>query len=203
MPEEEIETYCPGSRAEWRNWLEENHQSKKSIWLVYFRASTNLASITWSEAVDEALCFGWIDSTRKTIDGERFMQYFCRRKPGSTWSKINKEKIAVLIRNNLMTKAGFDAIETARQNGTWLLMDAVEELMIPEDLWMALNQNGSASEFFQSQPKSIKKTMLHWIVTAKRPETRTRRIAELARSAAKGVRPDRFLVREKPDQHDL
>lgn len=192
MTKNEIETYCPGSRAEWRNWLEENHQSKVSVWLVYFRISTNVASLTWSEAVDEALCFGWIDSTRKTIDEERFMQYFSRRKPGSTWSKINKEKIAGLIQNNLMAKAGFDAIETAKQNGTWLLMDAVEELMIPEDLRMALNQNGSALEFFQSQSKSIKKTMLHWVVTAKRPETRTRRIAEIVHSAAQGVRPDRF-----------
>ncbi len=192
MPEKEIETYCPGSRAEWRKWLVENHQSKEAVWLVYFRISTKVASITWSEAVDEALCFGWIDSTRKTIDEERFMQYFCRRKPGSTWSKINKEKIAGLIQNNLMTKAGFDAIETAKQNGTWLLMDAVEELMIPEDLRIALNQNGSALDFFQSQPKSIKKTMLHWVVTAKRPETRTKRIAEIARSAAKGVKPAPF-----------
>ncbi|ODS73884.1 MAG: hypothetical protein ABS46_19805 [Cytophagaceae bacterium SCN 52-12] len=192
MPGKEIATYCPGSREEWRKWLAENHQSKEAVWLVYFRASTKVASITWSEAVDEALCFGWIDSTRKTIDEERFMQYFCRRKPGSTWSKINKEKIAGLIQNNLMTKAGFDAIETARQNGTWLLMDAVEELMIPEDLRMALNQNGRAMEFFQSQSKSIKKTILHWVVTAKRPETRTKRIAEIARSAAKGVRPDPF-----------
>ncbi len=192
MTENEIETYCPGSRAEWRNWLEENHQSKESVWLVYFRISTNVASLTWSEAVDEALCFGWIDSTKKTIDEERFMQYFCRRKPGSTWSKINKEKIAGLIQNNLMTKAGFDAIETAKQNGTWLLMDAVEELMIPEDLRIALNQNGSALDFFQSQPKSIKKTMLHWVVTAKRPETRTKRIAEIVSSAAKEVRPGPF-----------
>lgn len=120
------------------------------------------------------------------------MQYFCRRKPGSTWSKINKGKIARLIQNNLMTKAGFDTIQTAKQNGTWLLMDEVEELKIPEDLKMALNQNGSAMDFFQSQPKSIKKIMLHWVVTAKRPETRTKRIAEIARSAAKGVRPDPF-----------
>ncbi len=192
MTEKKIETYCPESRAEWRNWLEENHQSKESVWLVYFRISTNVASLTWSEAVDEALCFGWIDSTKKTIDEERFMQYFCRRKPGSTWSKINKEKIAGLIQNNLMTKAGFEAIETAKQNGTWLLMDAVEELIIPEDLRIALNQNGSALDFFQSQSKSIKKTMLHWVITAKRPETRVKRIAEIARSAAKGLRPGPF-----------
>lgn len=91
-----------------------------------------------------------------------------------------------------MAKAGFDAIDIAKQNGTWLLMDAVEELMMPEDLRMVLNRSGSAMDFFQSQSKSIMKMMLHWVVTAKRSETRTKRIAEIARSAAKGVRPDRF-----------
>ena len=186
------ETYCPKSRTDWRKWLEKNHQSKQSVWLVYFKLSTKVASVSWSEAVDEALCFGWIDSTKKTIDKERYMQYFSRRKPNSTWSKINKEKVAKLIQNNLMTKAGFDSIETAKQNGTWLLMDDVEKLIIPEDLRIALNKNESSMEFFQSQSKSIKKTMLHWVVIAKRIETRKKRIAEIARLAAKGIRPNQF-----------
>lgn len=102
--------------------VRKNHQTKQSVWLVYFKSSTNVPSVSWSEAVDEALCFGWIDSTKKTIDKERYMQYFIRRKPNSTWSKINKEKVAKLIQNSLMTQAGFDSIEIAKQNGTWLLM---------------------------------------------------------------------------------
>ncbi len=187
-----METFCPKSQADWREWLEKNHQSKQSIWLVYFRVSTKVPSLSWSEAVDEALCFGWIDSTKKTIDKERYMQYFSRRKPSSTWSKINKDKIDKLIQNNLMTKAGFDSIETAKQNGTWALMDDVENLIIPEDLKIALNENESSMEFFQSQSKSIKKGMLHWVVTAKRIETRKKRIAEIAQSAAKGIRPNQF-----------
>ena len=192
MREREIETYCPKSRTDWRKWLEKNHQSKQSVWLVYFKSSTKVASVSWSEAVDEALCFGWIDSTKKTIDKDRYMQYFSRRKPNSTWSKINKEKVAKLIQNNLMTKAGFDSIETAKQNGTWLLMDDIEKLIIPEDLRMALNKNESSMDFFQSQSKSIKKSMLHWVVIAKRIETRKKRIAEIARLAAKGIRPKQF-----------
>ena len=192
MRKKDIETYCPKSRTDWRKWLEKNHQSKQSVWLVYFKSSTKVTSVSWSEAVDEALCFGWIDSTKKTIDKERYMQYFSRRKPNSTWSKINKEKVAKLIQNNLMTKAGFDSIETAKQNGTWLIMDDVEKLIIPEDLRIALNKNESSMEFFQSQSKSIKKTMLHWVVIAKRIETRKKRIAEIARLAAKGIRPNQF-----------
>ena len=192
MSKKEIETYCPESRTDWRKWLETNHRSEQSVWLVYYKSSTKVASLSWSEAVDEALCFGWIDSTKKTIDEERYMQYFSRRKPNSTWSKINKEKVAKLIQNNLMTKAGFDSIETAKQNGTWLIMDDVEKMIMPEDLRIALNKNESSMEFFQSQSKSIKKTMLHWVVIAKRIETRKKRIAEIARLAAKGIRPNQF-----------
>jgi uncharacterized protein YdeI (YjbR/CyaY-like superfamily) len=192
MGAKEIETYCPKSRADWRKWLDKNHQTKQSIWLVYFKSSTKVASLTWSEAVDEALCFGWIDSTKKTIDEERYMQYFTRRKPSSTWSKINKDKVANLIQNKLMTEAGFDSIKTAKQNGNWALMDDVENLIIPEDLRIALSKNEPSLDFFQSQSKSIKKGMLHWVVVAKRPETRQRRIAEIAQAAAKGTRPSQF-----------
>ena len=88
MAKKEIETYCPKSRSDWRKWLEKNHQSEQSVWLVYYKKSTNIASLSWSDAVDEALCFGWIDSTKKTIDQERYMQYFSRRKANSNWSKI-------------------------------------------------------------------------------------------------------------------
>ena len=192
MPKKEIETYCPKSRTDWRKWLEKNHQSKQSVWLVYFKSSTKVASVSWSEAVDEALCFGWIDGTKKTIDQERYMQYFTRRKPNSSWSKVNKEKVAKLIQNDQMTKAGFDSIETAKKNGTWLLMDDIEKLIIPEDLKIALNKNESSMEFFQSQSKSIKKAMLHWVVMAKGTETRKKRITEIARLAAKGIRPNQF-----------
>jgi uncharacterized protein YdeI (YjbR/CyaY-like superfamily) len=192
MPKKEIETYCPKSQTEWRKWLEKNHQSKQSVWLVYFRVSTKIASVTWSEAVDEALCFGWIDSTKKTIDKERYMQYFTRRKPSSTWSKVNKDKVTNLIQNDQMTEAGFDSIETAKQNGTWSIMDDVENLIVPEDLRIALSENESAMDFFQRQSNSIKKGMLYWVVIAKRTETRKKRITDIVQSAAKGIKPNHF-----------
>lgn len=192
MHKKEIETYCPKSRADWRKWLKNNHQSKPSVWLVYFKASTKVPSISWSEAVDEALCFGWIDSTKKTIDKDRYMQYFSKRKPKSTWSKINKEKVDQLIQNKLMTTAGFDSIERAKQNGTWTLMDDVEKLIIPEDLKLALNKNEASMAFFQRQTKSTKKTMLHWVVMAKRMDTRKKRIAEIVQAAEKGIKPKHF-----------
>lgn len=191
-PNKEIETYCPGSRAEWRAWLAENHESKQSIWLVYYKAATKIPSLSWSEAVDEALCFGWIDSTKKTIDKERYRQYFTKRKPTSTWSKINKDKVEELIRNNLMTKAGVESIETAKQNGTWSLMDDIENLIIPAELEVALNEQEGAMAFFQSQSKSIRKTLMHWVVTAKRDETKKKRTTAIAEAAAEGTRPKQF-----------
>lgn len=192
MYHKEIETFCPKSRADWRKWLEENHKTKQFIWLVYYKTTTNIPSIRWSEAVDEALCFGWIDSTKKTIDEESYMQYFSKRKPTSTWSKINKAKVAKLIQNKLMHEAGFESIKTAKENGTWTLMDDVEKWIVPEDLKKALNEDKKAMAFFQSQSKSIQKVLLYWVVIAKRPETRKKRIAEIASLAAKGAVPSQF-----------
>ena len=192
MLKKEIETYCPGSRADWRKWLEKNHQSAQSVWLVYFKTSTKIPSLSWSDAVDEALCFGWIDSTKKTIDKERYMQYFSRRKPNSTWSKINKEKVDKLIQNHLMTKAGFDSIETAKQNGSWTISDEVEALVIPEDLKEEMENYKGSIEYFDSLSKSDKKILLHWVVFAKRTETRNKRILEIAESASKNLKPKQF-----------
>lgn len=192
MHKKDIETYCPKSRTDWRKWLEKNHQSKQSVWLVYFKSSTKVTSLSWSEAVDEALCFGWIDSTKKTIDTERYMQYFSRRKPKSNWSRINKEKVAKLTQNNLITKAGFDSIETAKQNGSWTILDEVEALVIPEDLKEELVTYNDAMEYFDSLSKSDKKILLYWVVSAKKSETRQKRILEIAESASENLKPNPF-----------
>ncbi|MCG6186299.1 YdeI/OmpD-associated family protein [Maribellus maritimus] len=192
MDKKEKDTYCPKSRTDWRNWLEENHKSKKSVWLVYFKSSTKIASVSWSDAVDEALCFGWIDSTIKSIDNERYMQYFSRRKPNSAWSKINKEKVVKLIRNNQMTKAGFDSIETAKKNGSWTILDGVEALLVPEDLKKELLNYKNAKDYFDNLSKSDKKNLLHWVISAKRTETRQKRILEIAKNASKNQKPKQF-----------
>jgi uncharacterized protein YdeI (YjbR/CyaY-like superfamily) len=186
------ETFYPTNREEWRLWLKNNHSSLTSVWVIFYKKNAQLPTISWSEAVDEALCFGWIDSTKKTIDKERYIQYFSRRKPNSIWSKINKEKVAKLIQNDLMTKAGFDSIEIAKQNGSWTIMDDVEKLIIPNDLKKELESNPNSKEYFWSLSKSKRKEMLAWIVLAKRTETREKRIKEIAECANKNLKPKQF-----------
>lgn len=188
----EKQTFNVNTKAEWRQWLEENHHIEQSVWLVCNTKKSNLPIVYWTELVDEALCFGWIDSTRKTIDEGSFMQLFSRRKPKSTWSKINKEKVQKLIENNLMTKAGFETIRIAKENGSWNILDSVEDLTIPEDLNEAFKQHEGSEVYFQSLSKSMKKMLLQWIVLAKRPETRKKRIDEIAGQAAQNKKPKNF-----------
>ena len=178
------ETFCPTSRADWRSWLTENHQVKESVWLIYFKKSSRTPTLTYSEAVDEALCFGWIDSTRKSLGADQFTQFFCRRKPQSGWSKVNKQKVKALINQGLMTQAGLDCIEIAKQNGSWTMLDDVEELIIPEDLDLALNAQAGAKHYFLSLNNSTRKQMLQWLVLAKREETRKNRIHQIATASA-------------------
>ena len=192
MQKEEIETFCPTSQVEWRKWLNKNHITKQSVWLVYHKKKSNKPSIAWSDAVDEALCFGWIDSTRKTIDEFSFMQFFSKRKPNSTWSKINKEKVQKLIDNGLMSQAGLDIIETAKQNGSWTILDEVEELKIPNDLEKAFKKHKGSKDYFLSLSKTVRKMMLQWLVLAKRPETRQKRINEIAEQAGQNKKPKQF-----------
>ncbi len=185
----ELETYCPHSQINWRNWLEKNHSLKQSIWIVCFTKKSNIPTVNWSEAVDEALCFGWIDSTRKTIDDISFMQYFCKRKPKSNWSKINKEKIKKLIDNGKMTKAGYESVEIAKQNGYWTILDNIEELIIPNDLESAFSKHKGSKDYFLSLSKSARKIILGWIVLAKLQETRQKRIDEVVESAEQNLKP--------------
>jgi len=189
MLNKEIETYCPQSRTDWRQWLEKNHQSKQSVWLVYYTKKSNVPSISWSEAVDEALCFGWIDSTKKKIDDSSFMQFFSKRKPKSIWSKINKEKVQQLTDGKRMTKAGYESVETAKQNGSWTILDEVEELIIPNDLEIAFEKHKGSKDYFLSLSKSTRKIILVWIVLAKQQETRQKRIDEVVESAEQNLKP--------------
>lgn len=189
MPQNDIETFYPKSQKEWREWLEQNHDSKQSIWLVCYKKQANKPTIAWSNAVDEALCFGWIDSTRKSIGDDTFIQFFTRRKPKSVWSKINKEKTERLIEAGLMQKAGFESITKAKENGSWTILDAVEDLTIPEDLEKEFEANPGSKDYFLSLSKSVKKIILHWVIMAKRPETIQNRIKEVAECAAQKRKP--------------
>lgn len=186
---EEVEVFYPESLADWRAWLEANHLSKKSVWLVCYRKSSGKKSITWSESVDVALCFGWIDSKKIKIDEATSHQFFSKRKAISTWSKINKQKIEQLIANGQMAEEGYRSIEVAKQNGSWTILDEVEELIIPQDLAIAFNNSKGSQENFSGFGKSAKKAILQWIVLAKLPETRQKRIAEVAALAQQNLKP--------------
>jgi uncharacterized protein YdeI (YjbR/CyaY-like superfamily) len=192
MQEKEIETFCPTSQQDWRQWLTENHSVKQSVWLIYHKKKTNRPSLSWSEAVDEALCFGWIDSTKRPIDEDTFMQFFSKRKPKSVWSKINKDKVQQLIDNGQMMPAGHACIETAKQNGSWTILDLAEELEIPKDLEKAFKIQRGSKQFFLSLSKSARKSILQWLMLAKRPETRQKRINEIAELAAQKLKPKQF-----------
>jgi len=192
MQKNEIEVFRPTSQQAWRLWLTENHSLKKAVWLIYSKKKSNLPSITWSGAVDEALCFGWIDSIKKPIDDETFMQFFCKRKPYSVWSKINKEKIKRLIEQNLVTKAGYASIEAAKKNGSWIILDEAEELMIPKDLEREFETRAGSYDFFISLSKSTRKAILQWLFLAKRSETRQNRIIEIAHLAGQKLKPKQF-----------
>jgi uncharacterized protein YdeI (YjbR/CyaY-like superfamily) len=192
MQENTIELFYPTNQMAWRNWLEENHQSKQAVWVVFYRQSSEKPSITWSNAVDEALCFGWIDSKKIKIDHETSHQYFSKRKPKSTWSKVNKVKISQLLEANKMAEAGLQIIEIAKENGSWTLLDEVEALIIPDDLARELEKYPSARINFENHSKTTKKMLLQWIVLAKTATTREKRISEIAVCCEKGVKPRGF-----------
>jgi uncharacterized protein YdeI (YjbR/CyaY-like superfamily) len=183
MTGKSIETICPESRQQWRQWLHENHDRKQSIWLIYYKKKSSMPTVNWSEAVDEALCFGWIDSKKQSIDEEKYMQFFCKRKSNSTWSKVNKVKIQRLAEAGLMAQAGFNSIETAKLNGSWAILDEVEELIIPEDLEQEFQKRPDSKKYFISLSMSDRKNILQWLVLAKRQQTRLKRIQEIGELA--------------------
>jgi uncharacterized protein YdeI (YjbR/CyaY-like superfamily) len=188
----EIEIFYPTNQKEWRLWLAKNHLQKDAVWVVFYKQKAGKPTIKWSNAVDEALCFGWIDSIKKTLDEERSIQFFSKRKPQSTWSKINKDKVQKLIDTKQITNAGLQTIETAKQNGSWTILDEVEKLIIPKDLETELKTKVNSMDFFLSLSRSTRKAMLQWLVLAKREGTRQKRIIEIVKNAEQGKKPKQF-----------
>lgn len=188
----DVEEYCPQDKQDWRKWLELNHVKKEAVWLIFYKKKSAQANLDWSEAVDEALCFGWIDSVKRPIDNEKYIQYFSKRKAKSTWSKINKDKVDYLTSENLMQEAGFKTIEIAKKNGAWSILDEVEALIIPEDLKKAFDKRVGALAYFEGLSKSAKKILLSWVVLAKRADTRQKRIIEIAENASEKLKPKQF-----------
>lgn len=168
----------PKTRAGWRSWLKENNAKCDGVWLIYYRASTGKRRLSWEDAVREALCFGWIDSKVKPIDDARYKQIFTPRKPRSVWSKINKEYVAELIEAELMTDAGLCAVDIAKQNGAWSLLEPVDALIVPADLGSALRRSRRAREAYEALSKPAKRSVLYSLYSAKREDTRAKRLAK-------------------------
>jgi uncharacterized protein YdeI (YjbR/CyaY-like superfamily) len=187
--DDRLETFYASDRQAWREWLKQNHRTSSCIWLVYYKVKSGKPSVRYSEAVKEALCFGWIDSKVNSLDAERYQQVFTPRKPKSVWSKLNKQYIEELIAQGLMTEAGLEKIEVAKQNGSWYKLDAIEQLIIPADLGQALAANETANKYFDLFCNSAKKNILSWVENAKRPETRLKRIEQTIISASQNKNP--------------
>ena len=172
------------AREEWRAWLEQHHEGSPGVWLVSWKKATGRPFVPYPDSVDEALCFGWVDSRANRIDEERAMRLFTPRNPKSSWSRINKEKVARLTRQGLMATAGIRSVEAAKANGSWSAYDEVEDLVVPPDLAAALAKNEAAGAFFEGFPVSSKKSILWWIKSARRPETRAARVSKTVDLAA-------------------
>lgn len=187
--EDQLDMIYASDRACWRQWLQQNHRDLIGVWLVYYKVNSGKPSVQYSEAVKEALCFGWIDSKVKTLDAERYQQIFTPRKPKSVWSKLNKQYVEELIGQEKMTEAGLAKIAAAKQDGSWTSLDQIEALIVPADLKQALETNAAANRNFEAFSNSTKKTILLWIQSAKRQETRLHRIEKTVNSAAQNKNP--------------
>ncbi len=184
----EFSDFHPLTRKEWREWLAENHARAAGIWFVYYKKQTGKPRVTYDEAVEEALCFGWIDSVPRKFDDERSKLLFTPRKPKSVWSKLNKTRIERLIENRLMTEIGLTKIEAAKRNGSWNALDASDNLETPADLTEAFERNNGAKKNFEAFSDSVKRSILSWIFSAKRDETRAARIEKTVAMAARNKR---------------
>lgn len=176
------------SRAEWRAWLADHHADSPGIWAVTHKKTSAGPYVSYDDLVEEALAFGWVDSVRRSVDEERSRLLMTPRRPKSGWSRPNKERIERLTAAGLMAPAGLAAVARAKENGTWTALDAVENLEEPDDLAAALNADARARTHWDAFPRSAKRGILEWILNAKRPDTRARRIEETARLASDDIR---------------
>ena len=182
----------PETRAAWRAWLAREHGRAEGVWLVSYKKATGRPAVGYDAAVEEALCFGWIDSTARRLDDKRSMLYFAPRKPRSGWSRPNKERVARLIEAGQMAPAGLAKVEAARSDGSWYALDDVEDLRVPDDLAAAFDRYPGAVGAWDAFPRSARRGILEWISTAKRDATRAARVEETARLAQRGERANQW-----------
>ena len=180
-------------RDAWRAWLADHHDDvRPGAWLVFYKKNASTPSITYEQAVEEAIAFGWIDSRPNKVDDARYIQLFSKRKPTSVWSRSNKERVERLLAQGRMAPAGLAAVEAAKANGSWDKLESVQSLEEPADLAAALDANPPARQNYDAFPPSSKRIILEWIANAKRPETRAARIAETSASAQRNVRANHY-----------
>jgi len=189
----DYKTTHPKTRSQWRKWLEKNHSTSPGIWLIYYKKGTGKRKFDYADAVEEALCFGWIDSQPRKIDVERSALKFTPRKPKSVWSKLNKQRIEKLIQQELMTAAGINKIKEAKKNGSWNTLNSsdfhADNNSLPEVLRKALSKNKKALENFHAFPPGYRKRFLFWIDSAKTPGTKAARIKQTLLMAAANTKP--------------
>jgi uncharacterized protein YdeI (YjbR/CyaY-like superfamily) len=196
----------PTSRKAWRDWLLQHHASSTGVWLVYAKKHSGLPSLTYNDAVEEALCFGWIDSKINPIDHALYMQMFTPRKRKSGWSESNRMRVKRLMAAGLMTTAGLVAVKAAKSSGTWDATKHVEELTVPPDLEMAIKANPDAGRNWASYSASRRKGVLYRLASAKRPATRARYLQDIIENMARSIsRAERmqlagFRAKPKPSR---
>ena len=182
-----VELLLPDAAA-WRAWLEENHDTVPAVWLVLTKKGGTVTRLDYAGALEEALCFGWIDGVTNTLEDGRQAQLLTPRRRGSGWSPSNKERVERLIADGRMTSAGLLAIDAAKADGTWSMMDAAEALIEPAELASALDANPEARRQWDGFPRSPRRALIWWVMSAKRPETRQRRVTTIVEEAAEGRR---------------
>ena len=186
----------PLSRAEWRAWLQAHHGQTTGVWLISYKKATGKPRFDYDEAVEEALCFGWVDSKPNKLDDERTLLWFAPRKPGTGWSRPNKLRVERLTEAGQMAEAGLRKVQQARLDGSWSRLDDVEDLKVPDDLRQALAGMPEATRHFDAFPRSAKRGILEWVANARTPATRARRVEETARLAGRNERANQW--RPKP-----
>lgn len=196
IPEPSASYYAKDRKA-WRKWLQKHHSEKLCIWLIIYHKDSGVPSVYYADAVEEALCFGWIDSRPNKRDAESYYLFFSRRNPKSKWSKLNKERVKKLLETGKIAPAGMEMIDLAKRTGTWDALDQIDKMIIPADLKKAFAKNRAAFKNFMSFPDSAKKMILQWIADAKKAETRTKRINETVVLAARNIRANQYTPKSK------
>jgi uncharacterized protein YdeI (YjbR/CyaY-like superfamily) len=173
--------YHPADLAAWRAWLAAHHATARGCWVASWRTTSGRVRVPYPDLVEEALCWGWIDSTANTLDDDRGLQLMTPRKAKSTWTRLNRQRVAAMEEQGRMTDAGRRAVEVAQANGWWTISDAIEDLIEPDDLAAALDADAALRAAWDRVPPSTRKQRMFTVVTAAGADTRARRIAAICR----------------------